>query len=130
MLNKIRKNIEYKVSKIFDDLFANEAKIKGKLKPKEAPIRISIGQWAPTNTLVKAISEKAKINSTKWFFLIMAETTKQDKNKKRLNACPEGTDWEVKEAQQQKIPLLVGLLLVLEYPVKFLIPLRARFQSE
>ena len=38
------KNTEYKVSKIFDDLSANEAKSKGKLKPKEAPIRISIGQ--------------------------------------------------------------------------------------
>ena len=44
MLNKIMKNTEYKVSKIFDDLSANEAKSKGKLKPKEAPIRISIGQ--------------------------------------------------------------------------------------
>ena len=42
--NKIIKNTEYKVSKIFDDLSANEAKSKGKLKPKEAPIRISIGQ--------------------------------------------------------------------------------------
>ena len=59
------KNTEYKVSKIFDDLSANEAKSKGKLKPKKAPIRISIGQWAPTNILVKARSEKAKINSTK-----------------------------------------------------------------
>ena len=90
------------MSKIFDDLFANEAKSKGKLKPKEAPIRISIGQWAPTNTLVKAINEKAKINSAKWFFLIMPETTKQDKNKKRLNACPEGTDWEVKRGSTTK----------------------------